>query len=929
MSLDLAIREQLVEALLQCDCMIRPASRANILRDLPDYVQSKVNGEGTAKEVVDEIVRACDQFDDGIDALLARVKFFEGETTAWQRIAEIVQPPSPPKRGPAIEQFGEETARREAEEIKGANKYLLGDQFVGREQELADLSTWLGNDQERMLCICDLGGTGKSALVWHWFNLESTRKQLADRGFKVFWATFYARNFDATKYLQALATELGVPTVIHQDVYGLARSVLERLRKEKWLLVLDGLEREMGAFKSPEHYQIDSEEQDRRNENGEILYEEKYIRSFIFSDFLKDLLQTRSKVLITSRIFPADLMSDDPSIVNYRFEAMSPEDSMKVWALSGRPENSPFLLDFFKSVDYHPQVISAVAAAVKEDGQSFRNWFLSIPEEDRQLRLDRKPTFTDHRHYWLSLATRDLIHGHRNAWLTILYIVRRSEASRIEVLEKELVDESPADQSKPGRFASKDKLIEVLDYLMKRRLVGVDFTQDLVDVHPVIRSQVMRYILKQFDPGGMKDPEAIKHIESGESNNLLLRFVNLPDLDERYQLLSPILGEVGESPGAKNLRLHLLGKLYAPARPSLMPWLESLPATRLRREQAIVLQYTANELMTRGQAEDWDHSEEVFRRAMIAYQLCGDFEQVKDCLHSHDWQSLYGGTLHHTERHKLEELEKAESSREQYLPYWLALMLAIRQSEMARELLEILPAEKSRWTLQTVAEAWFYLENYEKARELAQLALDRREQGGERQSIGQWLWEKVTIGLALVWLDRGEEALEHLNFAQDRGTGVSYNLVPMFAQAGLIELRYREAMKNLNHKLRFDKLGEINLLYKRYCTADPHNRFQIPAAEVHLTMARVHLARDEREDAIRVARLALEIAKGKHTQYGFGYASAVERATQFLVKELGQSAPPVEKKTRDFINHEKRLKSWMQRWRDKKGKSDNEPVDEQ
>jgi hypothetical protein len=38
--------------------------------------------------------------------------------------------------------------------------------------------------------------------------------------------------------------------------------------------VLDGLEREMGAFANPEHYQVDSEEQDRRNEKEEVQFEE-------------------------------------------------------------------------------------------------------------------------------------------------------------------------------------------------------------------------------------------------------------------------------------------------------------------------------------------------------------------------------------------------------------------------------------------------------------------------------------------------------------------------------------------------------------------------------------------------------------------------------------------------------------------------------
>ncbi|MBK7599642.1 MAG: hypothetical protein IPJ07_14420 [Acidobacteria bacterium] len=85
-----------------------------------------------------------------------------------------------PKRRLNIEQYGSPDER----EIKGANQYLLGERFVGRKKELVDLTDWLGREGDRILCICDLGGTGKSALVWHWLNSESTKRPLMIRELK-------------------------------------------------------------------------------------------------------------------------------------------------------------------------------------------------------------------------------------------------------------------------------------------------------------------------------------------------------------------------------------------------------------------------------------------------------------------------------------------------------------------------------------------------------------------------------------------------------------------------------------------------------------------------------------------------------------------------------------------------------------------------
>src|SRR5262249_44186262 len=151
-----------------------------------------------------------------------------------------------------------------------------------------------------------------------------------------------------------------------------------------------------------------------------------------FADFIRELLQTGTKVLITSRIFPENLKSGEQpltGIVAYPFRPMSREDAARVWNIAGDPDDSPLQQEFFECVGYHPQVISVVSAAVRQQSLSFTDWFGEFTDAEQQVCREAGAPMTVRRHRWLDLATRDLIQNHRDAWLTICYIVRRSEAS--------------------------------------------------------------------------------------------------------------------------------------------------------------------------------------------------------------------------------------------------------------------------------------------------------------------------------------------------------------------------------------------------------------------------------------------------------------------------------------------------------------------
>jgi hypothetical protein len=170
----------------------------------------------------------------------------------------------------------------------------------------------------------------------------------------------------------------------------------------------------------------------------------------------------------------------------------------------------------------------------------------------------------------------------------------------------------------------------------------------------------------------------------------------------------------------------------------------------------------------------------------------------------------------------------------------------------------------------------------------------------------------VTLGLALIRLGKMPEAFSHLQFAFYRGTGWFYNIVPMFALAGYIEYIYEDAMAEPEGSKRLARLKEAELPHKRYCQSDPNDRFQIPASEAHLAMAKVRYAQGEKVHAAELALRALHVARGQSPP--FQYASGAGRAAQFLSDVLTQPVPSVAPADFAVLAHEERVLCWIQAW---------------
>jgi hypothetical protein len=83
---DLSSKRKLVEALLACDPMKTTQSRDQVVADLPAEIGNKIKRHSNTKQDVDSIITTCMQFAGGVEKLLEAVRYYEGDTIAWQKV---------------------------------------------------------------------------------------------------------------------------------------------------------------------------------------------------------------------------------------------------------------------------------------------------------------------------------------------------------------------------------------------------------------------------------------------------------------------------------------------------------------------------------------------------------------------------------------------------------------------------------------------------------------------------------------------------------------------------------------------------------------------------------------------------------------------------------------------------------------------------
>jgi hypothetical protein len=178
----------------------------------------------------------------------------------------------------------------------------------GRQAQLERVDRFLnrGVPGQPILAVLGLGGEGKSRLTWHWYE-RATPRLLAERGFAgKFWYDLYQRGWDLTRVIRAVLEKVTakpeeVARLFDPEVNpGRERAedqFVAALKQRRFLLVLDGLERQFTSWRAYQAGKLGPEDELHPTSRRMTTEDER---------LLKLLLGLRgSLVIITSRALPA------------------------------------------------------------------------------------------------------------------------------------------------------------------------------------------------------------------------------------------------------------------------------------------------------------------------------------------------------------------------------------------------------------------------------------------------------------------------------------------------------------------------------------------------------------------------------------------------------------------------------------------------
>jgi tetratricopeptide (TPR) repeat protein len=435
-------------------------------------------GEGAAKlEAFKEragVERVRDTFISSEDLrgklIQALIPHREHGLTAFHYVSEIPAPPEP---------F-----------IAHPYTLLQTHTLVGRQVELKLLTDWVtGKALEadsrkvdgylvRIMSVIAMGGMGKSALTWKWFN-EIAPQEMKPLAGRVWWS-FYESDATFENFItRALAYVANRCLDEVQQISAPEREMqlLAALNQEPFLIVLDGLERIL----------IEYARMDASSLNYSDVGKGKSARKTVdprVGKFFKKLAQVkRSRILVSSRLYPIDLETSGgepiPGTFGLSIKGLTDEDAVEFWRAFRVSGSRDGLLTVFNTFAKHPLLIQALAGEVKryrKSPSSFEEWQKANPQFDPG-RFDGIQEVGKH---VLKFALRGLDEKTERTLSTIAALRMPTSYNAIVAI---LVG-----KSKP--CATEHELDAVLSELEDRGLVGWDKRANRYDMHPFVRAVV-------------------------------------------------------------------------------------------------------------------------------------------------------------------------------------------------------------------------------------------------------------------------------------------------------------------------------------------------------------------------------------------------------------------------------------------------------
>jgi tetratricopeptide (TPR) repeat protein len=429
--------------------------------------------------------------------------------------------------------------------------------LIGRQDELNLLTDWVAKpDAEvyraRILNIVAIGGMGKSALTWKWFNdiAPHEMKPLAGR----VWWSFYESDARYENFIVrtlAYVTQRPREEVQKMPLPQCEENLLSVLDREPFLIVLDGLERLLIAYARMDAARLMDDDFDEQTANrvaGALGLPESAAQSFTGQHqlrktadpragaFLRKLANCRAaRILITTRLYPRDLqdkLTDEaiPGSYPHFLLKLSDDDALNLWRTFNVGGSREELLPLFHAFDNHALLIKALAGEIKRYKRApgdFEKWRQHHPKFDPS----RFPILKEIQAHVLDFALRGL---DKKARQTLHTIAAFRMPAADETLLALLVGEGKL-------FINDNELDTALTELEEDRgLIGWDKRANRYDLHPIVRGVVWSGLGDDARRGVYTSLHA--HFEAVPMIDDPLKVNSLEDLTPAIELYNTLIG---------------------------------------------------------------------------------------------------------------------------------------------------------------------------------------------------------------------------------------------------------------------------------------------------------------------------------------------------------------------------------------------------
>lgn len=440
-------------------------------------------------------------------------------------------------------------------------------------RELQLLTEWAASPDNPVLVLEAIGGMGKSMLCWHWARTQA--KQMPPGFEGIFWYSFYERGADMNDFCaSALAFVQGGRAEDYRvrKTSALTAELLPVLRSQRWLLVLDGLERVLVAYNRYDAAHVQDEEIEAKRKAQECIQpaDSNLVRGFSEA--------TRSKILISSRLMPSPLTDTSGAnvsgVLNRVLDGLDPQDAeamLRSMGIEGDSERIQSYLE--KNFGCHPLITGVVGGLVKHFASAPGNFDRWLNKQADENALSPEADVVRARHRILWAAFDDLSEDARTLVARIALVSDAVDYETLIELNPRL-PERPADVFPPDEWLlefpdwgvdeynlekaayeqyltehsawrdsveyaeAKRFLDETISDLSDRGLLMTDTLTKTCDLHPVVRGYAVSSI-----PHDLYDGVAQRVIDyfSSRPNTPLGQVTSINDLRNALQVLRTLL----------------------------------------------------------------------------------------------------------------------------------------------------------------------------------------------------------------------------------------------------------------------------------------------------------------------------------------------------------------------------------------------------